>query len=353
MAATTRITLVACLSSGCFSPVGNGGETDTGTGSEPGTGTGTATAGETDPPTTGEPSQCTWRNLEISGPPARSEHSMVYDSDHDQVILFGGVAEGAELNDLWTFAGAQWTMIASTAPPTPRRSHAAAYDPMLKVMVVFGGATGQQDTTVALGDTHHYDPVLKAWKPMPSTMTPKPRYGASMAHYADSVLLFGGNLNPLTTDSEHWSWDGTNWTPLDATNNNRPAARSRHMVAPDSSGGKLLLYGGCKEGSLCVFNTPTKAYNDTWSWDGVQWKLLSETAGDGQLGAMALQSKNNKLYRFGEHDTFLWDSGMWSPPQPTDLISGLDFAVADHSIGLIRFGGNIANQNTWVLDCPP
>lgn len=359
MAATTRIALAACLASGCFAPVGNGGVTSSGTGSVTGSGTDTGsgeisgTSNETDTPTTGEPSQCSWRSLDlISGPPARSEHSMVYDSHNDQVILFGGSVNNTDRNDLWTFDGSQWTEIKNAAPPSERRAHAATYDPIRRVMVVFGGVTGQNDTLQPLGDTYLYDPKLNTWQNATPSKAPAPRYGASMAFYTGNALLFGGNLDPSTTDSEHWSWDSFNWTLLEATNNTRPDPRSRHMAAPGPDG-KLLLYGGCKEGSLCVLNTPTHAYNDTWSWDGVQWKLLFETAGDGQLGAMALQSKNNRLYRFDKQDTYLWDDGTWSAPQPSDLISGPFFAVADHSTGLIRFGGNIANQNTWVLDCPP
>jgi len=351
MVYTIRVSLAACLASGCFAPVGNGADTSASSGSD--SDSDSDSGSDTDTPTTGEPSQCIWKDLGISGPPARSEHSMVYVSEDDLILLFGGTVDGAELNDLWKFEGGQWHELVTSSPPPQIRSHAAAYDEIRKVMVVFGGATGHQDALMPQGDTYLYDPAMNTWQKASTPVAPTPRYGASMAYYTGTVLLYGGNLDQDTTDREHWSWDGLHWEPLDASNDMRPAKRSRHMVAMDPSGGKLLLYGGCEQGSLCVFDDPTNAYNDTWSWDGKQWKLLSETAGDGLLGAMALHSAEKRLYRFSEHATFLWDGAMWSPPQPTDLISGLDFAVADHSSGLIRFGGNIADQSTWVLDCPP
>ncbi len=277
---------------------------------------------------------------------------MVYDSTDDQILLFGGTADSQERNDLWKFDGEQWQEIVALNPPPKRRSHAATYDPTHKAMVVFGGTSGLLEMLLPMNDTQVYSPATNAWKDAMPPMPPKPRYGASMAHYEGNVLLFGGNLNALATDNEHWSWDTVKWTPLGSSNNMYPKNRSRHMVAMDPSG-TLLLYGGCEKDSLCGSNNLTKIYNDTWSWDGVQWKLLTEAAGDGQLGAMVLHITENRLYRFSDTAMFTWNGSMWSPPQPTDVISGVNFAVAYHSIGLIRFGGNKKDSNTWVLDCSP
>lgn len=276
---------------------------------------------------------------------------MVYDSDEDQILLFGGTAGNKERNDLWKFDGTTWTELAdATSPPPKRRSHAAAYDPSDKTMVVFGGTAGLLEMLLPMNDTQIYDPATNTWNVAMPPTPPKPRYGASMAYYAETVLLFGGNLNALATDDEHWSWDSGTWTLLGSSNNMFPKPRSHHMVALDPSGG-LLLYGGCKD-SLCA-NSPMKPYNDTWSWDGMQWILRTETAGDGQLGAMVLHIKEERIYRFSDTAMFTWDGSTWSPPQPTDVISGVNFAVAYHSIGLVRFGGSKGDANTWVLDCSP
>lgn len=366
MASTTRITLAACLASGCFAPVGNEVDTSTGAGTGAGTGTGTgtdtgtATSTDTSPdtgtgtdtPTTGEPSQCAWKGLGISGPSARAEHSMVYDSDAEQILLFGGIANGAELDDLWKFDGQQWQEVKdATNPPPPVRSHAAAYDPMRKVMVVFGGVTGQNEMLTPMADTYLYDPAMNTWAKQAPMPAPTARFGASMAYHNGNILLFGGNVAAIQTDNEHWSWDGLTWTALGSSNNMFPKNRSRHMVAMDPSG-NLLLYGGCQHGSVCL-NDPEIIYSDAWTWDGAQWQSLLENAGGGQLGAMALHITENKLYRFSETDRYTWDGATWSPPQPTDMVSGVNFAVAYHPIGLIRFGGNQLDPNTWVLECPP
>lgn len=120
-------------------------------------------------------------------------------------------------------------------------------------MVLFGGVTGQNDTLQPLGDAYSYDPKLNTWQNATPSKAPAPRYGASMAFYTGNALLFGGNLDPSTTDREHWSWDSFNWTLLEATDDTHPESTlaPRGRPGPD---GKLLLYGGCKDGSLCVLN---------------------------------------------------------------------------------------------------
>jgi hypothetical protein len=135
-----------------------------------GTGIGTDTSLDTDTPTTGEPSQCTWKYLGDSGPSARAEHSMVYDSDRNQILLFGGI-DGTERSDLWVFAHGKWTQPQPKSPPPPRKAHAAAYDPERKVMVVFGGLVGLPSDGVVLGDTQIYDPAEETWEtPAPEPM---------------------------------------------------------------------------------------------------------------------------------------------------------------------------------------
>src|SRR4029077_17083912 len=81
-------------------------------------------------------------------PPARFDHSAVYDPGTNSMIVFGGV-DGAIYNDVWVLSNANgsggtpaWTLLnPSGGPPPARFSHTAVYDPTNNVMIVFGGAT--------------------------------------------------------------------------------------------------------------------------------------------------------------------------------------------------------------------
>jgi hypothetical protein len=158
---------------------------------------------------------------------------------------------------------------------------------------------------------------------------------------------------PGKTDNEHWSWNGSQWTQVDMPTDGRPTARALHMLAEEPSG-KLLLHGGCPSGAGCLSNT-TKIHDDTWSRSGTAWTKVSGQEMGGQLGAMVLHLAENRLYRITEREVIVWDSdgALWSPPRSAELTSGPYFAVAYHSSGLVRFGGNKATSSTWVLECPP
>ncbi|MBI2524427.1 MAG: hypothetical protein HYV93_00430, partial [Candidatus Rokubacteria bacterium] len=86
-----------------------------------------------------------WTNLAPPlSPPARQQHTMVYDSDNGVIVLFGGndSASGVHFNDLWIFdtAAGTWTQLVPPTSPPARRLHAMVYDPVNGVTVMYGGA---------------------------------------------------------------------------------------------------------------------------------------------------------------------------------------------------------------------
>lgn len=341
--AIVRVVLitVGLISTGCFNPEGSG-DTEGGT-----------TGGETsaNAPTTGSASKCSWQRQQTTGSPGpRQEHSMVYDSDNDRVILFGGLANDVDLQDLWIFDGKDWTEAGKSGPPPPRRSHAAAYDEARRVMVVFGGAASVDGQLTPTGDTYLYDPESDTWELRSPPSSPSPRYAAAMRYYAGDVVLFGGNVAGLNkTSAEQWSWDGLNWSQSPS-----PIApeqkRSRHMIEQDGAGA-LLMYGGCDLGSGCLLLTPAIEFDDTWTWDGATWQPSDGAKQGGHFGAMVLHRAENTLYRFGDGLAFTRSGAGWSPLEISDFTTGRYFAAAYHSSGILRFGGTEGGADTWVLDC--
>src|SRR5262249_33026 len=97
----------------------------------------------------------TWtRQNPATKPPARWGAAMAYDSLHGQVGMFGGYSEGsanttthqtntdaAQLNDIWTWDGTNWTQQIPALSPPARYFHSMAFDAQIGAVVLFGGST--------------------------------------------------------------------------------------------------------------------------------------------------------------------------------------------------------------------
>jgi hypothetical protein len=83
----------------------------------------------------------TWVNLNpATPPPARSGPGMTYDPVQKLVVLFGGIGDSNKyLNDTWTFNGVTWTEQDPTTAPPPRQQPGMAYDFAAKQVVLFAG----------------------------------------------------------------------------------------------------------------------------------------------------------------------------------------------------------------------
>jgi hypothetical protein len=84
-----------------------------------------------------------WSSLAAGSPPARYSSAAAYDAVRDQMLLFGGRSSGTVANELWMlpFYGThQWSQqFPSGTPPVPRDGAGAVYDPIHDQMLVIGG----------------------------------------------------------------------------------------------------------------------------------------------------------------------------------------------------------------------
>ncbi len=69
-----------------------------------------------------------WRKLNVSGPSARRGSEMVYDSERNVAVLFGGYDGTQFLNDTWEWNGQQWNQITTSASPSPGSDNPMAFD---------------------------------------------------------------------------------------------------------------------------------------------------------------------------------------------------------------------------------
>ena len=278
---------------------------------------------------------------------------MAYDRNRGVVVLFGGHISSSPsyLGDFWEWDETQetWTERAlESDTPTPRNSHAMAYDSARNKVVLFGGFNYPdycEGTEHRCGDTWEFDGVTGNWTDrMPSGETPTARNSHSMAYDSDRgrTTLFGGvNYDGCNEGAGNycaytWEWNGTagtwkKWTM--AADAEKPSARSGLDLAYHSTRDKVVLFGGitnsdCGEGAdnYCAY---------TWEWDewGIPqcanetdpcWKQVSATGPTARSNhAMAYDRARGTVVLFGgdnSHDCaegsdsdcgYTWEWGIW------------------------------------------
>lgn len=141
-------------------------------------------------------------------------------------------------------------------------------------------------------------------------------------------VLFGGRANedPATgltyASDETWIWSRDNWVQVFPAHT--PPGRSAHAMAYDSKRGRVVLFGGRKEGT--VLRAPFTFLNDTWVWQGGDWRQIeTATAPPARhFASMAYDRVRDRVilfggYRFADdkktilplYDTWEFDGSNW------------------------------------------
>jgi len=108
----------------------------------------------------------TWAELNTTGSPdTRYWHGMVYDSNNHKVIIFGGRhtgAPGEALEDTWILDPStnQWTEVLPLSHPSNRMDFSMVYDSNSQKAILFGGFRFPGNT---LGDTLTYTYNSNSW----------------------------------------------------------------------------------------------------------------------------------------------------------------------------------------------
>jgi hypothetical protein len=151
----------------------------------------------------------TWKMLSPSGaaPVARNGTSAVYNSDTNEMVIFGGGSSGGLLNDTWVLSGANgsgtaaWTELSpSGTPPLPRVGHSAVYDQTNDRMIIHGGTEGVGSSGNSVGDTWVLtdatsDSAIPEWEELsPGGVSPGTRSSHTAVYNAkaNQMTIFGG-----------------------------------------------------------------------------------------------------------------------------------------------------------------
>ncbi len=220
-----------------------------------------------------------WTEVSPTGtpPPARYSHSAIYDPLRNRMIVYGGInqlsclSSAVPFGDVWALSLAgtpAWSKLTpSGTPPPARLDHSAIYDPIRDRMVIFGGLTGGFcwcDCGTIYSDTWALSlSGTPAWSRIPHSVTDYGpwAYAPSAAYDAlrDRMLIFGGTwLNyAFETSNDTWALplDGSGpWRRL-APYGNPPAPRVNHSAIYYPQGDRMIIFGG---------QTPAFS-NDVWS----------------------------------------------------------------------------------------
>lgn len=205
-----------------------------------------------------------WTRAQLSETPLpRSHHTLVYDAQTRQVLLFGGASEDAILSDVWRLSLAtdgsakRWQRIRTEADgPVRRWLHFAAYDPGDDTMIVLAGSAGH--TTPCLADVWVLDNAMRGtpplkWRKIAVTgprPAPRAEFGAFYDVKNNRLVLHGGHdcIAPVFPDLWVLSLAKSlpaQWTELkpSAPQGAPPPLRSQ-LMAYDPENNRAIIFGG-------------------------------------------------------------------------------------------------------------
>ncbi len=293
-------------------------------------------------------------------PAARSGHAMIHDERRQISVLFGGNRTGIGTtgvgtgDDLWEFDGTRWTYRSLLLQPRGRVSHAMTFDPVRGVALVFGGYWSGQPAGGILDDLWSWDGAR--WTQLQSTAGPGARGGHALAwdRARGRAVLFGGQDAYGDRFADTWTWDGAQWQQRTSTTS--PAGRSWHALCFDAARGQTLLFGGETAGGRVA---------DTWTWDGTSWLQQNPATSPSarKLHAMTWDSARQRVVMSGGFgnagilsDTWEWDGRTWLP-QAVARPHGPRYAHAlayEERLGrVLAFGGNDSAQRlqeAWAYE---
>jgi hypothetical protein len=266
-----------------------------------------------------------------------------------QLVVFGGTqdqidpgASQTPLGDTWLWNG-QWKQFIGSGPPA-RFGAAAAYDPVHKKVVVFGGCT---DLTAApLGDMWTFDGTT--WANVGGTLPPARCLGQMAFDAVSQTIVLEGGENLSVARSDTWTWDGTTWHAEAAG----PAV-SAAAIGFDETTQSVILFGGFSAGASVSDGV---LVNDTWQWNGSAWSKKAVIGAPSAIAgaAAAWDSGRGRLVMFGGKNEFgesagaawEWDGTRWNLGTASE-IGVLEFhslSPAPDGAGVVAFAGIVNDQ---------
>ena len=299
-----------------------------------------------------------WSQLVPAGdqPPARYDHSALFDPVRGQLLVFGGRGEGP-LGDTWAFdlAARTWREIAGPGPE-PRLGHGAVYDAATRRMIV---VMGQGSGGGFFNDAWAFDLDQEPWVQLRANDTgsgPRPRYGQSAALDGGGRVLISHGFSDQGRFDDTWAFDlaSNAWVELTPAQGIRPLKRCLHELNYDADRNQLILFGGCSsgfgpcpQGDLWAFDLSSQ----TWA----ELKPSGDTPSARSNPSLVYDGDSGRSWLFGglaaggpsaESWSYDIDSGVWARLEAVDGPSARSSQSASRNAqtgGILMFGGLTAN----------
>ncbi|NHJ21949.1 MAG: hypothetical protein EAX91_13465 [Candidatus Lokiarchaeota archaeon] len=298
---------------------------------------------------------------DTAGLPTRGNPGMVYDSESDKIVIFGGWNNtDTPYSSTWVFDYNSDTYVKRAPSPTPRRraEPGITYDLLRDMIILFGGRENFTDTG-DLGDSWIYDYNSDTWTRLFPVSSPSARRAMSMAYDSESdrIVLFGGQSGVSVEVYYNETWVGNpgsnTWQKMSPVL--APPARMNHGMAYDSESDRMILFGGY---SGSIF------FNDTWAYDynTNTWEELTNPTHPSPRGAhtISYDSESDRIVLFGGSrlsvtldDTWLYDynTNIWEQQNPSVSPSARSrhgAAYDSESDRCIIYGGTTGGFNSAV-----
>ncbi len=206
----------------------------------------------------------TWTRL-ADGPRYLGGQRIVYDSESDRVILFGGqdATTFDVMNETWAYDynTNTWTNMQPAVSPRARNYHGMTYDAKADRVVMWGGAGARAELKGAVNAAvWTYDYNTNTWQEQENQKdTPSVRYYIFLAYdsKADRIIMYGGYAYG---NDETWVYDlnTDTWQQMQPAAN--PGALSRFNLVYARDANKTILFGG-QLGAVSG-----QYVGDTWSY---------------------------------------------------------------------------------------
>jgi hypothetical protein len=246
-----------------------------------------------------------------ASPPGRYDAAAAYDPDMRMVVLFGGSSLlGPDLSDTWGWDGITWHELDHGANgPPPSDGPAMGWDPHLNEMVLVTSSP----SSISVGETWTW--ADGHWARRADTAFPALGFAMGFDPLTVSLVGVGCCGMPATTGgtaASTWRWDGTIWDPI--VTRDVPSMYATLGLGWDPVGGRLLLFG---QGASSL--DPLLE----WEWNGNNWLQQPAVFGPAVSEAEIPGDDMGKLQLVGELDTaqgqptpigvWVWADASWKP----------------------------------------
>ena len=213
-------------------------------------------------------------------PPARYDHSAVFDPVRQQLVIFGGRATET-FGDIWIFDRATRLWRAVDSPgPAPRFGHGAVYDAAHRRMLIVMGQGADFFNDVWAFDLDH-----ETWTQLKandrSATAPRPRYGQSAVLDSQGRVLISHGFSDQGRFDDTWAFDVAmaRWVNLTPTSGAKPLKRCLDALIYETTADRMILFGGCSsgfgacpQGDLWAFDLKTTSWTELTPRGTARWR---------------------------------------------------------------------------------